>query len=101
VRELENVIERAAILARDGRLRFELPDARSTAPDKSVSKTQSGELITESDRRARDRANILAALDTCRGKIFGTGGAAELLGVKPTTLASRIKALGLETRRSR
>lgn len=98
VRELENVIERAAILARDGRLRFDLPDARHPAPAKAPPKAQSqqGGLLTEDARRARDRANILAALEACSGKVFGAGGAAELLGVKPTTLASRIKSLGLK-----
>uniref|UniRef100_UPI00311DC2E1 helix-turn-helix domain-containing protein n=1 Tax=Ferrovibrio sp. TaxID=1917215 RepID=UPI00311DC2E1 len=53
----------------------------------------------EHDRRDRDRANILAALEACGGKVFGPGGAAERLGVRPTTLASRIKALGLRHQR--
>jgi transcriptional regulator with GAF, ATPase, and Fis domain len=50
--------------------------------------------------RAHERANILAALQACSGKVFGPGGAAEMLDIKPTTLASRIKALGI-TERSR
>ena len=49
----------------------------------------------------RDRANILAALESCGGKVFGRGGAAELLDVKPTTLASRIKALGIAIEKPR
>jgi formate hydrogenlyase transcriptional activator len=51
--------------------------------------------MTSSDMRAHERANIEAALAVCAGKVFGPGGAAELLDIKPTTLASRIKALGI------
>jgi len=92
VRELQNVIERAAILARGGRLRFDLPEG-AVAPAAPVAAQPA--LLTEDDRRARDRANIVAALAACGGKVFGPDGAAEMLGIKPTTLASRIKALGI------
>lgn len=44
----------------------------------------------------RERASIEAALKECGGKIFGADGAAELLEMKPTTLASRIKKLGID-----
>jgi hypothetical protein len=54
---------------------------------------------TESERRARERANLVAALERSGGKVYGSGGAAELLGVPSTTLASRLRALGI--RRSR
>ncbi|MFN4309785.1 MAG: sigma 54-interacting transcriptional regulator [Ferrovibrio sp.] len=95
VRELENVIERAAILARDGRLRIELPQAALPQRQAPAAADPHGGLLTDEDRRERDRANIRAALAACGGKVFGADGAAALLGVKPTTLASRIKALGL------
>lgn len=101
VRELENVIERAAILARNGRIRLDLPEpsiARRTSPAPGAGIRLA--VMTEEERRDRDRANILAALETCRGKIFGRGGAAELLDVKPTTLASRIKSLGIRFKRN-
>jgi transcriptional regulator with GAF, ATPase, and Fis domain len=52
----------------------------------------------ETERRARDRWSIVAALETTGGKIFGKCGAAELLGVRPTTLASRIRVLKIDTR---
>ena len=45
--------------------------------------------------KRRERDSLSAALALSAGKIFGPDGAAELLGMKPTTLASRIKALGL------
>ena len=98
VRELENVIERAAILARHARLRIDLPAARSAA---TSAPAQADRLLTDDERRERDRANILAALESCGGKVFGRGGAAELLDVKPTTLASRIKALGITVEKAR
>ena len=50
----------------------------------------------DADRKDRDRANITAALRNCGGRIFGPNGAAALLGVKPTTLASRIRVLGID-----
>jgi transcriptional regulator with GAF, ATPase, and Fis domain len=46
--------------------------------------------------KRQERDSIATALKQTGGKIFGPGGAAELLGMKPTTLASRIKALGLQ-----
>jgi len=45
--------------------------------------------------RGRERENVLAARDQARWKVYGPGGAAELLEIKPTTLASRIRALGI------
>jgi PAS domain S-box-containing protein len=92
VRELENVIERAAILAVNGRLRIDLPTTASELAQ-PVPLHADTDIVDESARRARDRKSILAALEACGGKIFGKGGAAELLGVKPTTLASRIRTM--------
>jgi transcriptional regulator with GAF, ATPase, and Fis domain len=43
-----------------------------------------------------ERRNVLAALEQTNGKVFGPGGAAELLGMRPTTLASRLRALRLQ-----
>jgi transcriptional regulator with GAF, ATPase, and Fis domain len=99
VRELQNVIERAVIRSRGGALRFDLPyavevEAPSTAREGS-GEYHTGTVISEADMRRRERDNVLAALAQTNWKIYGTDGAAELLGVKPTTLASRIKKLGL------
>ena len=46
--------------------------------------------------RGRERENILAALKQTKWKLSGEGGAAELLGIKPTTLASRMKKMSIE-----
>ena len=54
------------------------------------------EIIPEVEMQRRDRENLLAALERCNWKVGGTGGAAELLGVKSTTLLSRIKKMGLK-----
>jgi len=101
VRELQNVIERAAILARNGRVRIDLPDVGSASQNgRRAPVTSKSSILTEEDRRDRDRANILGALEACNGKVFGRGGAAELLELKPTTLAARIKALGIRYERA-
>lgn len=103
VRELRNVIERAVILARGGPLDFNLPIAE-TAPDVASSsapiRTPGGDqarpgYLTEAEMQRLERDNLLAALEKAGWKIKGPDGAAELLGVKPTTLLSRIKKMGL------
>jgi formate hydrogenlyase transcriptional activator len=98
VRELQNVIERAAILAQSGRLRVDLPggDPRAGLPIRApVHETG---VLTEEQRRDRDRGNLIAALEMSGGKVSGPGGAAERLGIRPTTFASRLKAHGLKAR---
>ena len=99
VRELQNVIEHAAILARNGRIRIDLPSGGMGRA--AGGRTDTATLLTEDERRDRDRANIVAALEACGGKVFGPGGAAELLNVRPTTLTSRIKTLGIVVERTR
>jgi transcriptional regulator with GAF, ATPase, and Fis domain len=97
IRELQNTVERAVILSQGGPLQFELPDTNASQPSSSRSLTPpvSGPL-TRAELKRHERESIVAALKQTRGKIFGADGAAELLGMKPTTLASRIKALGIE-----
>jgi transcriptional regulator with GAF, ATPase, and Fis domain len=53
--------------------------------------------MTEQELRTLERDNLCAAMSACGGKLFGKDGAAELLGIKPTTLASRLKKLGIVT----
>ena len=100
VRELQNVIERAIIISRSGVLRFDLPPDTSpqSPPARKQSKVETDqdvEVIPEDEMRRRERENLLNALRQSGWKIYGVGGAAELLGVNPTTLSSRIKKLGL------
>jgi len=99
IRELQNVIERAIILSKGSRLQFDLPD-RDTAGDSSFNEPTGYEEtdtpFTETERLARDRANIQQAILLSNGRISGENGAARLLGIKPTTLASRMKALDIQ-----
>ena len=99
IRELQNVIERAIIVSKGNRLQFNLPGmdvGRDTVSKVSGEYDAASIPFTETERLARDRANILEALRLTNGKISGENGAAELLGVKPTTLASRMKALDIK-----
>jgi len=96
---LQNVIERGAILARNGRLFIALPEGGRSATATLPPAPAAGAILTEGERRERDRASILAALESASGKISGANGAAAILGLPPTTLASRIKTLGISVRR--
>jgi len=97
IRELENVIERAVIVSKGGRLQLDLPGSRAQCPARGVGSGNDRQKILSSQELAdRHRDNIITALEETNGKVFGAGGAAELLGVKPTTLASRIKRLGID-----
>jgi len=101
VREMQNLIERALILAQGGPLRFDLLPAASQPPvpvpmqraDAAASEVQ---ILTDPELRLRERANIVAALSKSSGRIHGPGGAAELLSINPSTLVSRIRKLGLK-----
>src|SRR4051794_32229237 len=98
VRELQHVIERAVILAEGIRPVIELPaDPAAALPQARPSplRDHSDRLLTDAEVRRLEADNIRAALRRTAGKVSGAGGAAELLGIRPTTLASRIKALGL------
>lgn len=97
IRELRNVIERSVILARGGAMEFDLPlnaptDITNPAP---VAEGEEPEFLTEPEMQRKERDNLLVVLEKTGWKIKGADGAAELLGVKPTTLLSRIKKMGL------
>jgi transcriptional regulator with GAF, ATPase, and Fis domain len=94
IRELQNVIERAVILARGRPLRFQLQEGSGPAPEQTVAGSTSRKQWLESQR-----VTIEAALDKSSGKIYGKGGAAALLGLPPSTLCSRIATLGIKRKR--
>jgi transcriptional regulator with GAF, ATPase, and Fis domain len=101
IRELRNLIERAVILARGGALEFDLPAASDALPiapsSKAVDEANTvREFFTEPEMQQRERENLLAVLKKSGWKIKGVNGAAEFLGVKPTTLLSRMKKMGLK-----
>jgi transcriptional regulator with GAF, ATPase, and Fis domain len=100
IRELRNVIERASIIAQGGALEFDLPGSdlsfdRISFGLKQVDQVES-ELVTEAEMRRRERENVFAVLQKTNWKIKGADGAADLLGLKPSTLISRIEKMGLK-----
>lgn len=111
IRELQNVIERAVIVSRGGasdkaglrglRLDLALPNAFSQedrAPASNTAHQPEMEFVTEAELKRRERDNTIAALENANWKVFGAGGAAELLGIKPTTLVTRMQKMGIEKR---
>lgn len=101
IRELQHVLERAMItsVTRKGKLRFNLAGSTDTNGSQNITseitESESNEILTMSELRSFEATNIRRALAQTGGKIYGAGGAAELLEMKPTTLASRIKSLGI------
>lgn len=94
IRELQNVIERALITATGAELNIDLPN---TATSTQVAAAQDNvRIMTEQELRTLERDNLSAAMAACGGKMFGKDGAAQLLGIKPTTLASRLKKMALD-----
>src|SRR5690348_8938278 len=100
IRELHNVIERAVILSKGIRLRLDiaLADLAGTAASRS---DVPGVILTDREFRDHERANLMKALERADGRIYGKGGAAELLGINPTTLASRLRVFKITPARSR
>jgi formate hydrogenlyase transcriptional activator len=93
IRELINIIERAVILSQHQRLHLNFSVSeenrnRTSTPERAT-------IQTDEELRQRETDNIIAALTQSKGKVFGQNGAAEILQIKPTTLASRIKRLGI------
>lgn len=105
VRELQNVVERALILAQSRPLRFAalLPVAEpeTSHPESPPIEPDSAPhpILTRTELKRIEREQIIAALKQTRGRVHGTGGAAELLAMKPTTLSSRLKALNISAHR--
>jgi len=93
VRELQNVIERAVLTSSDGVLKLVGPlDGRSSDPQPSSAR-ENGRLRTLEDV---ERSHIEEILRVCGGQIAGSGGAAEILGLHPNTLRSRLNKLGIK-----
>jgi DNA-binding NtrC family response regulator len=96
IRELENVIERAVILAVDGQLRFDAPAAGDGAVRVASPGAASAlPLLSRAALEQHQREAIVAALEQTGGRVSGPRGAAELLGMKASTLFSRMTVLGL------
>jgi formate hydrogenlyase transcriptional activator len=99
VRELQNVVERAMILSPGPELSLEdWPPRNRTAAAPAVPRgalSPARGFLTAAALRERERENLLAVLEIANWRVSGKGGAAELLGIKPSTLQSQLKAFGL------
>jgi PAS domain S-box-containing protein len=97
VRELENVIERAVIIARDGQLNLRdvlpMSNMQGIRPRKAADSISS--IQTKEDLREMEKATLVRALEESNWKVSGPLGAAQKLGVPPSTFSSRMKALGI------
>jgi PAS domain S-box-containing protein len=89
VRELANVIERSAIVSHAGKLMVDIQNPATPAVRKSST------LLTEADIEQIRIANTIACMKEAGGRVSGKNGAAALLGVRPTTLYSRLQKIGL------
>ena len=98
VRELKNVIERAVILSTGKVLRLDLsmPGLKVDSHEMAVTAANNDEVLTETDMREFQKSNTIRALNRANWKVSGKGGAAELLGVRPTTLADRVRTLRIK-----
>ncbi len=104
VRELKNVIERAVVLSKGNNLRLDL-----SMPGADPPSLESGgvrphdapdQVLTDKQMRDLQKGNIIVALRATGWKVSGKDGAAELLGVRPTTLYDRLKAFGIKKPRN-
>jgi transcriptional regulator with GAF, ATPase, and Fis domain len=101
IRELKNVIERAVILSPGSALRLDLsmPDLgakATTSKHIEITAQVDDGILTEKEMRALQKKNLIAVLEKANWRVSGGGGAAELLGVRPTTLADRIRTFGIK-----
>jgi transcriptional regulator with GAF, ATPase, and Fis domain len=101
VRELQNVIERAIIFSTGSRLDLDraMPaTAVPTPPPADSAVGSEARIVSAQELESFERANIERALAACGGKISGKDGAACRIGLPPSTLNSRMKALGIRRR---
>ena len=100
IRELRNVIERGVITARSGRLDIhrvlpESPGSPVRDARSAVVPTSTDRILTVDEFREAERVNIRRALEASGWKVAGPAGAARRLGLHPSTLNSRMRALGI------
>ena len=93
IRELKNVIERAVILSQGKVLRLDLsmPGLEPEGGESVAHEPETAVVMTEQQIKDLQKTNIIKALKLAGWRVSGKGGAAELLGVRPTTLADRLR----------
>ena len=95
VRELINALERATILQPSG----QLDDIVSIADERAPATTEAAMPTDWPSLTRVESDHIQRTLERTDGRLYGPGGAAELLDMKPTTLQSRMRKLGIDRRR--
>ncbi|SDO03376.1 PAS domain S-box-containing protein [Filomicrobium insigne] len=100
-RELQNVMERAAILSTRGKLQLNLPGRTDTpkevrAPAKAATSVDEDRILTAQELDELERSNLERALMASQGRVSGAGGAAERLQINPQTLYSKLRKLQLK-----
>ena len=96
VRELRNVIERAVICASGGQIDLDRALPHVTGASAAVG-VDAGQVLTVDALRELESNNIRRALELTSGRVSGPSGAAALLNMKPSTLSSRIRSLGIDS----
>ncbi|MBS9441170.1 PAS domain-containing protein [Photorhabdus heterorhabditis] len=102
IRELQNVIERALITAKQGAVSFQYLLEQDQPQNETLHRNIHNELqqiedvLTMQQLKNLEIKNFSLAVKQCKGKIFGDDGAAKLLGMNPTTLISRLKKLRID-----
>lgn len=100
IRELENMVERELIRHKGGQLMFNsLPGNKDEAT--AISDQSMPEIYSMLSLDELTSLHIRKILEKTNGKIHGSGGAAEILGIKSTTLRARMDKLGIKYRRER
>lgn len=96
IRELRNVIERAIIMSKNDRLTLVMPESNRAMKTPTVIVQENNDFLTDSEMREKEKTNILKVLDLTNWRISGDGGAADLLGLKPSTLAYRMSTFDIK-----
>jgi len=89
VRELENLVHRGILLSTEP----VIPTLGTGMESRPVLRSSEGYMRTIEEV---EREHIMAVLEKCNWKVYGPGGAAEILGIKVPTLNSRLKKLNIE-----
>ncbi len=97
IRELQNIIERIVITAQAGPVLLELQRSHAASVE-TAARNRDPEifkLLSEAEIRNVEKENMRESLRQANWKIYGPRGAAKMLGIKPTTLISRLKKMGI------
>lgn len=94
IRELEHLIERNILFAQGDKIEhFDIPAVLTQRTNETKPDQHNSSILSMEDM---EREHIINALKVCGGKVFGAGGAAEILKINPTTLYAKMKKLGIQ-----